>query len=756
MKKSDFSILLFLFYLLCSSQVFSFNKNFIQPNSVDTSLTQYVNTLAGTTNNGNTIPAVGLPFGMTQWTPQTRPTERKCQTPYYYQDPEFSGFRATHWLSGSCTQDYGSVTIMPITGKLSTDINDYQCPLDHSKEIAKPYYYGYDLSKYNVYADVTATLRCGILRFKSNRSDSLYLLITPNSDKNKAFIKIDSKHHEIVGYNPAYRVYQGAGQPAGISGYFVILFQQDFSTVGTFSEQNISTSTTIKNQKNEGAFVGFKVTKGSSLIIKVGTSFTSIEAARKNLDAEIPDWDFDDVKNEAKATWEKKLKKIQVTGGTNKEKRIFYTSLYHTMQQPRLFNDIDGSYPKFSQQYKTGKLLKGNYYDDFSIWDIYRAEIPLYEILSPMEVNDWVRSLIIKGEEGGWLPIFPCWNNYTAEMIGDHAVDIIASAYLKGIRDYDIKEAYRVMRKNALDTPDTADYINGKGRRALTSYKKYGYVPMDDKVPYAYHSNEQTSRTLEYAYDDYGLALMAKALHKKEDYQAFINRAKNYRNVFDKEKGLMNGRYIDGSWYKPFFPDKGMVFATESTPRQATFYVPQDVPGLAKLMGGRDRLELALDSLFMKHNYDHGNEPDQQAPYMYNYTPHPYKTQYQVSKILATEYNDGPGGLSGNDDAGEISAWYILAAMGFYPVNTVSGAYLISAPIFDTVKISSENNRRFTIITHKESPQSIYIYKTTFNGRTYDKNYLTYKMIKQGRFEIFLQDKPSTWGSDIKNQPEGL
>lgn len=732
-------------------------------------LVQYVNpmtgTMAGTTRSatnrhseqlGNTIPAVGVPFAMTQWTPQTRPTEKKCQAPYYYKDRFFSGIRGTHWLSGSCTQDYGSFTIMPITGRLETNIKKYQTPFDHAAETATPFFYQVTLPRYQVTAEVTATARCGFIRLTYARGRRAYALIVPNSDKNNAFVKIDRQRGEIIGYNPANRIYQGWGQPAGFSGYFVIQFKHAVLNSGTFSGGTVFSTDSIFNQKEEGAFLEFDLAQDTVVLLKIGTSFTSIENARENLKKEIPGWHFAAISNRAKDKWNNNLGKLRVAGEAG-IKRIFYTALYHTMQQPRLFNDVDGSYPKFSRQYETGRLQKGRYYDDFSMWDIYRGVIPLYEILAPALVNDWVASMIIKGREGGWLPIFPCWNSYTAEMIGDHVTSMIASAYLKGIADYDILEAYPLMRQNAFETPPREDLVHGKGRRALPSYRKYGYIPLEDSVPHAFHKEEQVSRTLEYAYDDYCLALVAKALGKREDYNKLMQRAQNYKNVFDKTVGLVNGRYSDGSWYKPFSPDKRMAFITEGTPRQYTFYVPQDIPGLARLMGGRQSLESSLDSLFLQGNYNHGNEPDQQAPFLYNYTPHPWKSQLQVRKVLQNEYQDGPGGLSGNDDAGAISAWYVFAALGFYPADPVSGKFLITSPIFEKATITTGAGHLFEVITHTQTAESIYIQRIEYNGRPYRKNYLLYDMIMRGGvFEIYLGDHPADWGSKITEQPKGL
>jgi len=724
-------------------------------------LIQYVDPLVGTANSttasalkhgeggeqlANTIPAVGVPFAMTQWTAQTHTSEQKCLPPYSYKDNMLSGFRGTHWLSGSCTQDYGSFTIMPVTGSLKTA--NVSVPFSHSNELANPDYYSLSMPEYHLTTEITAAARCGMMRFTLSRDDSLYLLVMPNSDRGKGFVKMDKVHNEIVGYNPAYRIYQGAGKPAGFNGYFVVQIQKQMEKGGVYCDDEVLTGDTIANKKNIGAYAGFKLKKGERLIIRIGTSFSSIAEARKNLQAEMPDWDFDRVRQKASQAWEKGLQKIQVQG-TPKNKRIFYTAMYHTMQLPRLFNDVDGTYPEFSHQYTLAKLKPGqNYYDDYSMWDIYRAELPLYEILDPKLVNNLVNSIIQKGKQGGWIPIFPCWNSYTNEMIGDHSTAFIASAYLKGIKQYNVKEAYRLMRQNAFDTAPDADYQDGKGRRALQDYIKYGYIPVENPVAYAFHNNEQVSRTLEYAYDDYALAMVAKALNKNADHQKLISRSKNYKNVFDSGTGYVRGKHADGAWVVPFNPDQRASYITEGTPRQYTFYVPQDIPGLTRLMGGKDKLETALDSLFITGEYWHGNEPGHQIPFMYNFTNAPWKTQKAVRKILDEEYTDGPGGLSGNDDAGQISAWYIFGALGFYPVDPVSGRYMLSSPAFQDVTMQLQGNKQFRIRTYGQSKNAIYIRDVKLNGKAYTKNFISYKDIMNGgKLEIYLQDIPQTkWG----------
>jgi len=735
-------------------------------------LVQYVNPLSGTAasttasalkhgtteaNFANTIPSVCTPFAMTQWTPQTQTSETKCIPPYYYKDNSFSGFRGTHWISGSCMQDYGSLTIMPLTGTLKT--TNYAAGFEHKDEQSTPYVYRLKLSTYKITAAITATPRCGMMEFTANATDSLYLLITPNSDYGEGFIKIDPEKGEIYGYNPVHRIYQGWGKPAGFNGYFVIKLDRRSASEGTFAGSKIFKGDSIGSRKNIGAFIGFKMHKGEKLYVKIGNSFSSLEGARKNLDAELSGWDFENTVAKCREIWQQALKQIVVATPNQTDKRIFYTALYHAMQQPRLYNDVDGTYPRFSSDHQLSKITGGNYYDDFSLWDIYRAQIPLFEILRPRLVNDLVQSLILKGEQGGWLPIFPCWNNYTSEMIGDHTTSVIASAYIKGITTTHITEAYRLIRQNAFDLPAKQnDYDDGKGRRALVSYIKYGYIPLEDSVKEAFHKMEQVSRTLEYAYDDYALSQLSKKLAIDSDYKILIKRAANFKNVFDPAVGFVRGRMQDGRWINTFNPDVRQTYITEGTPRQYTFYVPQDVPGLAKLMGGRKKLETALDSLFIKKEYWHGNEPGHQIPFMYNYTSSCWKTQKEVRTILADEYSDGPGGLGGNDDAGQMSAWYIFASMGFYSLNPISGDYLLCSPIFDQTTINLPAGKILSIISHKKSKNAKYIYAVRWNGIVYTKNYINYtNLVKGGRLDIYLQDTPDkSWASNTKDQPKGL
>ncbi|OQP53674.1 GH92 family glycosyl hydrolase [Niastella populi] len=709
---------------------------------------------AGSEKNANTIPAVGVPFGMTQWTPQTRTAETKCIPPYFYKDSLINGFRGTHWVSGSCMQDYGSFTIMPVTGSLRT--TNFATPFSHQQEIATPAYYKVELPAYHCITEITATARCSMMQFTVQQDDSLFLLIMPNSDRGEGEVYLNPVKGTVWGFNPVHRIYQGWGNQAGFSGHFFLQFEKLPVSGGRFSEVTPPTGS-VTNKHGNGVYAGFALKKGEKLRVRIGTSFSSATEAQNNLRTEIATWDFATVLSKAKQSWEQALAQIQVQGKNEKDKRIFYTAMYHALQHPRLYSDASGAYPPFTGGLPVKKLSNGQYYDDFSMWDIYRAQLPLLQILQPARVNQFVSSMILKGKQGGWLPIFPCWNSYTAAMIGDHVTAFIASSYAKGIKHYDVTAAYRLMRQNAFDSPSKEDYVNGKGRRALSSYLQYGYIPMEDSVQEAFHKKEQVSRTLEYAYDDYALSVVAKGLNKTADYKELRKRALNYKNVFDSSVGLVRGKYIDGHWYEPFNADRREPYITEGTPRQYTFYVPHDVNGLANLMGGDKALERALDTLFVKNEYWHGNEPGHQIPFMYNYTPSPWKTQQVVRSILSEEYSDGAGGLSGNDDAGQMSAWYVFAAIGLYPVDPVSGEHLLCSPIFDKVTLQLPGNKKLHIVCKKRSEGAIYIKQVKLNGKPFSRNFITYAdIMKGGMLEIELQQQPGSWGAAPMARPAGM
>ncbi len=647
--------------------------------------------ISGREGNGQTIPAVSAPFGMTQWTPQTNSYESKCVAPFYLGTTKIQGFRATHWLSGSCTQDYGSFTVFPtnVTNNFRFLPSQRRTSYYFNDESASPAYFSIFLLEENIMTEITSTKRCGFFKFSWLNPQNPTIIIDVNNENSEGYIKIDVENQEISGYNPVRRIYSGNNKPAGISGYFVAKFNKAFVKTGTYAGMDfVNNSTERKNLKEIGAYVAFDLSDEAMVKMKMGTSFTSIENARKNLETEIKNWNFEETKNNLEKTWNNLLGKIEVEGGTENDFTKFYTAMYHSLLHPRLYSDVNGEYPGFANDSTIHKTDDSEYYGDFSNWDIFRAQMPLLSIIAPNEYADMVKSLIVKAEQGGWLPIFPMWNSYTSAMIGDHSSSIIADAAAKGF-DFDLEKAYKYMRKNAFETPrNFEDYKDGKGRRALTSYIQLGYIPLEDEVQFAFHTKEQVSRTLEYAYDDWAVAQVAKKLKKEDDYNELLARSYNYANVYDEEKGWVCGVFTDGTFTDEFDENKKLPFITEGTAKQYTFYVPHDIEGLKELMGGDERFRNELSSMIKNNEYWHGNEPSHHIPYLFNYVNDWEMTQTTVKNILVTEYGIGPGGLSGNDDAGQMSAWYVFGAIGMYPVCPGSNEYQLSSPIFEKVTLN--------------------------------------------------------------------
>lgn len=710
--------------------------------------------------HGQTLPAVLVPHGMNFWTAQTQNAERKCIAPYYYNDSKIQGFRNSHWIVGGCTQDYGSMTLMTETGRLQTLPETRSSRFSHKKEVATPSYYSVYLQDYQTLAEFTAQSRSAIFRFTYDHAGNAYLVVNPNSDEAKGYIEIDLAKKEIRGYNPVYRIYQGWGEPAGFSGYFVIQFQKIPTIYGVYQDSLIyPNKKTIEKQKNIGAFVGFKVNAHEQILVKAASSFTSMGGALNNLNKEIPNWNFNEVRKRLEQCWKNHLSAIKVDGGSQEEKQKFYGALYRTSFLPRIFNDVDGKYPAFSKGTPIQQIKHGDYYEDFSMWDTYRALHPLLTIIDPDRETQMVQSLVYKYKQGGWLPTFPCWNSYTTAMIGDHSISVICDAYAKGLHNFDVKSAYEAMHKNAFTSPkNSKDYKNGMGRRALKSYLHYGYIPLEDSVKDAYHNNEQVSRTLEYAYDDYVLAQMAKSLGKTRDYKQLIKRAANYKNVIDPKTGYAQGRFANGSFLEKNNAFDFVSFITEGAPCHYTWYVPQDIKGLMNVMGGNTNFISKLDSMFTENRYWHGNEPCHQIAYLFNYAGEPWKTQKYVRYIMETEYLNTPGGLSGNDDAGQMSAWYVFSAIGFYPVCPGNPYYVIGTPTFETATIRLKDDLFFTIKAKNVSNKNIYIQSATLNGKVYDKNYITHAtLVKGGILEFQMGNIPNKkWGSSSNNYPPSM
>ena len=698
----------------------------------------WVNERIGTTAEGQTFPATGPPFAMTQWTPQTRDGDAKCIAPYYAADTRIQGFRGSHFLSGSCTQDYGSLTLMPLSGDLKLSAAERSSPI--SKEGMRPYLYAATLDDYGIDAQITGTKRAGILSFRFNRAGKAWVLIQCNSVPGDGEVRVDVARQEVTVANPVRRLYAGSGKLAGFSGNFLVRFDHPFRLGGTWSglAQHPSSAQQLGTQGSPGTWLEFDLKPGETVLAKVGSSFISLDGARRNLDTEMPGWSFVDVANKAEREWNTALGRLEISD-TGAKRRIFYTALYHSMLLPRVFSDVDGAYPGFADEGRT-EFAKGFvYYTDYSLWDTFRALHPLLTILDPNRERDMVKSLIAQGEQGGFLPIYPAWNSYTSEMIGDHAAAIIVDAYEKGIRDFDAEAAYRLMRKNATESPATQElYLDGRGRRALDSYLNYGYIPLEDKVEGAFHKNEQVSRTLEYAYDDFLVGKMAAALGHPEDAALFALRAQNFRNVIDPQTGFARGRHADGTWDSPFDPAVPYKYITEGLPFQYTFFVPQDIPGLIDLVGGRSAFVAKLDALFAGNYYNHGNEPSHHIAYLYDNAGEAWKTQQQVREVMEREYADTPSGLSGNDDCGQMSAWYVLSALGFYPVTPGTPVYQIGTPLFDEATLRFDSGKRFHIRAIGASAGKQYIQSATLNGKPLNRVSITHDEIIQGGELVFV------------------
>ena len=676
----------------------------------------------GSEEHGQTLPAVLAPNGQNFWTPQTQDTEQKCIAPYYYKDSLLQGFRNSHWIVGGCTQDYGSFTVATISGKLRTNPIERATRFSHDHEISHPHYYAVTLPDEQLTTELTGASHTAMLRVTSSQDQLVHVIVNPNSDEGQGYIEIDTLKHLVYGYNPVHRIYQGWGESAGFSGHFVLKYMDELVDYGTFPT---------------GIYLTFKTTKHTPILLTMASSFTDKEGALHNLSMEAEGKSFEQMQNELADKWIERLHTIDVEDTDTASINQFYGALYRASFLPREFSDAESSHP---------------YYTDFSMWDTYRAVHPLYNIIAPTLSGKMMQSLVDMYERGGWLPIFPCWNSYTAAMIGDHCSVALADAYVKGIRNFDVEKAYEAMRKNAFEVPnDIRDYQNGMGRRALTSYLKYGYIPLEDEVKDAFHTHEQTSRTLEYAFDDFAVAQMAKALHQTDDYQTLMKRSENWRNVINPHTGWADGRHADGTWENNLDVTHRKSYITEGATCHYTWYVPHDIKGLFSVI---DHSPLTidhssesqahvqwsmfngqcsrLDSLFTQGHYWHGNEPCHQIAYLFNEVGRPDLTQKWVRHILRTEYNDTPGGLSGNDDAGQMSAWYIFSSIGFYPVCPSTPVYQLGAPTFQRVTFNLENGKHFTIETENVSKDNVYVKSFSVNGTPLSSPQISHNQILNG------------------------
>ncbi len=653
------------------------------------------------------------------------------------------GFSHTH-LSGTGAPEFCDILFMPTTGKVNVLVGDeensetgYRSKFLHENEFASPGYYKVLLDDYKITAELTATNRTGFHRYTFPESGESNIIIDLlNRDR-----VIDSEMNiisntEISGFRRSVRWAKDQHV------YFYAKFSKPFKSAGIAVDDRIVEDIKTAKGKNIKGFVNYTTEKGESILVKVGISSVSVESAKKNLDTENKDWQFETIQNEAKQLWEDHLSKIEIEGGSEKELRIFYTSLYHTAMAPVTFNDIDGNYRGGDR--KVHKADGFTRYTVWSLWDIFRTQMPLYTIIEPSRMNDYMKTFLEIYRITGRLPHWEIWGEHSGSMIGHHSLPIILDAYSKGIRDYDVNLAYKAM-KNQVDQ-------NG-------NYSNLGFQP-----------GGSVSEVMEYAYNDWCIAEMAKNLGKEEEYIHYQKRAQFYKNLFDSSIGFMRPRNSDGSWLTPFDPTEGTHHFVEGNSYQYSLFAPHDMNSLIDSIGGDENFDKWLDNLFTiesKHDnvivdatgligqYAHGNEPSHHMAYLYNYIGKPWKTQAMISQILETLYDDQPDGISGNEDCGQMSAWYIMSAMGFYPVCPGEPTYTFGSPIFNKVTINLENKKKFTVKAENVSKNNIYIQSVTLNGKDYDRSWFQHEDILNGSTLVFkMGDKPNnSWGAAKESRP---
>ena len=736
MKLSElsFGILLLFSFSACVSQ---------QPDAeTECYATEYVNPFIGTDFTGNTYPGAQAPFGMVQLSPDNGLPGWDRISGYFYPDSTIAGFSHTH-LSGTGAGDLYDISFMPVT----LPYKEADAPLgihslfSHDEETASAGYYQVRLKDYDINVELTATERCGIQRYTFPEADAAIFL---NLRKAMNWDFTNDTRIEVVDSVTiqGYRFSDGWARDQHI--YFRTRFSKPFASV------QLDTATVIKDGKRIGssaiARFDFHTSAGEQILVTTAISGVSMEGAARNLAAEAPADDFDKYLAVTRKNWNEQLSKVEIKSNDIDEKVKFYTALYHSMLAPTIYSDMDGAY--YGPDKQVHQADGWTNYSTFSLWDTYRAAHPLYTYIEPQRVNDMVKSFLAFSEQNGRLPVWNFYGSETDMMIGYHAVPVIVDAYLKGIGDFDPKKALAA----CVATANIDEY------RGIGLYKKYGYVPYD--VTDHYNSeNWSLSKTLEYAYDDYCIARMAEKLGEKQIADEFDKRSLNYKNVYNSQTTFMQPRNNKGSFIENFSPDDYTPHICESNGWQYFWSVQQDVDGLISLVGGKERFAQKLDSMFtynpsadedlpifstgMIGQYAHGNEPSHHVIYLFNAIGQPWKTQKYAAEVMHELYKNTPAGLCGNEDCGQMSAWYVFSAMGFYPVDPISGKYEIGTPMYLEMKMHLANGKTFTILAPAVSKENIYIQSVKLDGKPYDKSYITHEQIMNGSiFEFEMGNKP--------------
>lgn len=704
---------------------------------VEEDLIGYTNPMIGTDFTGNTYPGAQVPFGMVQLSPDNGLPGWDRISGYYYPDSTIAGFSHTH-LSGTGAGDLYDISFMPVTNPYKTGAEPLgiYSSFSHNDESASAGYYRVLLKDYNINVELTATERCGIQRYTFPEAESSIFL---NLKKAMNWDFTADSHIEVVDSCTI----RGYRHSWGWSPKQYIYFQTRFSRpFDAFQLDTTAITTKDKGRIGTAAVArfDFKTKQNEEILVTTALSGTSMEAAARNLEAEAPKDDFDFYMMQAQENWTKELAKIEVTSDDADKKTIFYTAMYHAMLAPTIYSDVDGSY--FGPDGQVHQAEGWTNYSTFSLWDTYRASHPLFTYLQPERVSDMIQCFLHFYEQNGALPLWNLYGWETDMMIGYHAVPVIVDAYLKGIGDFDPVKALEA----CVTTANRDDY------RSIGFYKEKGYVASD-------HENWSMSKTMEYAYDDYCIARMAEAMGEKEIADEFYRRSQNYRNVFNPETSFMQPRDSKGNFIPNYDPEAYIEDICESNGWQYYWSVAHDIDGLIELTGGEARFAERLDSMFtyetadksklpifstgMIGQYAHGNEPGHHVIYLYNRVKQPWKTQQYAAQVMHTLYKNTPDGICGNEDCGQMSSWYVFSAMGFYPVDPISGQYEIGSPIFPEVKMYLANGKTFVVRAENVSDENIYIQSVTVNGQPYNKSYITHEMIMQGdTIHFVMGNKP--------------
>lgn len=699
-----------------------------QQETTATDYTQYVNTFIGAADNGHTFPGACRPFGMIQTSPVTGAVGWRYCSEYVYEDSVIWGFTQTH-LNGTGCMDLGDILVMPVTGNRHRAWNGYRSSFQKNSESATPGYYTVTLDEPGVKAELTATLHTALHRYTYNKADS-------------ASVLIDLQH------GPAWNEKQYHSQvkacdvkwenDSTLSGHVrnSVWVDQDYFFTLQFNRPVISTVDLPMGEMEKGRRIvaTFDLQPGEEVLMKIAMSTTGVEGAKANMAAEQPGWDFEGTRKQAKDEWNSYLSRIEMEG-TPDEMTNFYTCFYHALIQPNEISDVDGKYRNAADSIVTA--TGGKFYSTFSLWDTYRAAHPFYTMIVPERVDGFVNSLIDQAEVQGFLPIWGLWGKENYCMIANHGVSVVAEAYAKGFKGFDAERAFQAIKQTQT--------VSHKLKSNWEDYMKYGYFPTDLTAA------ESVSSTLESVYDDYAAADMARRMGKTEDAAYFSKRADFYKNLFDPTTKFMRPRKSDGTWKSPFDPTQAAHAEsnggdyTEGNAWQYTWHVQHDVPGLIALLGGEEAFTNKLDSLFTVElrtqladvtgligNYAHGNEPSHHVTYLYTLAGKPERTQELIRQIFDTQYRPAPDGLCGNDDCGQMSAWYMFSAMGFYPVNPVSGEYVFGAPQMPKFVLHLQDGKTFTVLAEGLSKEHKYVESITLNGEPYTKNYITHEDIMKG------------------------